>query len=119
MTTSTETNNNNNCYEDDDLATDAAPESTDPASAGVLAPYADVLRVLAILPELVREARRRHGLSLQGAAEVLDMSKSNVTRFEQSGRRRLLSIQAFVRFAGDLPPGDDEDVDDVDEEDDE
>jgi predicted transcriptional regulator len=59
-------------------------------SASALNPYADLLSVLANLPVLVREKRRRDGLSLRAAATATGLSFATVHRVE-SGEDCVLS----------------------------
>lgn len=45
--------------------------------------YDELLRVIAVLPDLVREKRRREGLSLRKAEEQTGLSFSTIDRFER------------------------------------
>lgn len=52
--------------------------------------YDEIIEVVEMLPELVRDKRRREGLSLRKVEEQTGMSASTVLRFEQ----RLGNVQA-------------------------
>lgn len=52
-------------------------------SRGDLAGYDDLIAVLETLPVILRETRRRKGLSTREAAEHLGVSFSSVSRWER------------------------------------
>jgi DNA-binding transcriptional regulator YiaG len=58
--------------------------------------YPEIIDVLESLPVMLRETRRRKGLSLRQAAEELDVSFSSVTRWER-GQTVGLGIKVIVR----------------------
>lgn len=51
---------------------------------GSLTTYEELARVVESLPMLVREKRRRDGLSLRDAADQVGCSFSTITRFEKA-----------------------------------
>jgi hypothetical protein len=63
---------------------------------GALAPYADLIAVIDALPVLVREARRRKGHSLRGAAAESGVPVTTLWRLEQG--RAYSSIKAMLRY---------------------
>jgi len=48
-------------------------------------PYADIIGVLTLLPALVREKRRREGLSVRAAAKQVGIPYQNLSRYERGG----------------------------------
>ena len=53
-------------------------------STGALTTYAELAEIVDNLPMLIREKRRRCGLSLRQAAAEIGCSFTTVTRFEQA-----------------------------------
>jgi len=53
---------------------------------GTPATYDDLIAVLDVLPVLLRETRRRKGLSTREAAAQLGVSFSSVSRWERAGQ---------------------------------
>lgn len=49
----------------------------------LLTGYDELIHIIGILPDLVREKRRRDNLSLRAAARQIGMSASTVLRFEE------------------------------------
>ena len=68
--------------------------------------YDELAEVLDNLPLLLRETRRRRGLSLRKAAQQLEMSFSTVTRFENGEDIVLSNAADILRWIGlpDYPP---------------
>ncbi len=66
-----------------------------------LVSYGEIARVVELLPTLVREKRRRDGLSLRAAGRVLGMAASTVKRFEDGSGLAWESIPALLRWVGE------------------
>jgi hypothetical protein len=63
--------------------------------------YQELAHVIEILPELVREKRRRDGLSVRQVGVILDISASTISRFEtRSGEQRGDNLLALLRWVG-------------------
>ena len=62
--------------------------------------YAELAEVLDNLPLLLRETRRRRGLSLRATARELGTSFSTVTRFESGEDIMLSHASAILRWIG-------------------
>lgn len=67
-------------------------------SADPLMSYAQMMEVLDNLPMLVREKRRRLGLSLRAAAKDIGMSATAVTRLERGDDCSLSTIKAMLAW---------------------
>ena len=67
---------------------------------GELTSYAELLQLLAALPLLAREKRRRCGLSLRAAADEIGISFSTLTRFENGENLALSNAVAVLRWVG-------------------
>lgn len=65
--------------------------------------YAELADVLTNLPLLLRETRRRRGLSLRAAARELEMSFSTVSRFENGEDIVLSNAVDILRWVGPCP----------------
>lgn len=71
---------------------------------GVPSPYQELVHVLEILPDLVREKRRREGLSVRAAAEqVPGVSFSTLARFENRAGAHVDNAMALLRWVGEVP----------------
>lgn len=69
-------------------------------SDGTPVSYSEILAVLDALPLIVREARRRRGLSFRGVADEAGVSFSTVMRVEEGVIDcRLDSAKALLRWA--------------------
>jgi len=62
--------------------------------------YDELADVLVLLPTLVREKRRRQGLSLRAAAEAANVSFTVLMRFEQGNGIVLSNAIALLRWVG-------------------
>lgn len=77
--------------------------------------YTELVSVLEVLPLLVREKRRRDGLSLRAAARQLGLSASTVNRVEKNEGQgdaeqgvtlsSAITILRWVGGLGGVPPG--------------
>lgn len=65
--------------------------------------YAELADVLGNLPLLLRETRRRRGLSLRAASRELGMSFSTVARFENGEDIVLSNAVDILRWVGPCP----------------
>ena len=63
--------------------------------------YGELADVLEHLPLLVRESRRRRGLSIRAAAREMGMSFSTVLRYEDGGNVHLDHAVAMLRWVDD------------------
>lgn len=70
-------------------------------SKDALTSYTELADVLDHLPLLVREKRRRLGLSLRGAARLIGCSFSTITRFEYGEDCNLSNATAILRWLND------------------
>lgn len=61
-------------------------------------PLADVIDVLGLLPELVRDARERRGLSQRAAAAQIGVPFSSVSRAEAGAGLHLATAVALLRW---------------------
>lgn len=77
--------------------------STDKIPTG----YDELISVLDSLPLLVRETRRRRGLSLRAAAPLVGVESTTIHRCEQGDNLRLNNAVALLRWVGspDGPAG--------------
>jgi hypothetical protein len=68
--------------------------------------YGELTAILLNLPLLVREKRRRLGLSLRDVAKVSDVAFSTVSRCESGYDMRLSSVLELLAWVGapDSPP---------------
>lgn len=69
-------------------------------SDGAPTTYDELAYVLGNLPLLLREARRRRGLSLRTAATQLGMSAATVTRFENGEDVMLSNALDILQWIG-------------------
>lgn len=60
--------------------------------------YGELVRVMECLPMLVRETRRRRGLSLRAAAKDAGVGFNTLTRFEQGDDVVLSNAVALLRW---------------------
>jgi transcriptional regulator with XRE-family HTH domain len=67
-----------------------------------LSPYAELIDLIENLPILVRETRRRRGLSMRAAADLTGLSFTTFARFEDGRPAHSLAVIALLRFVGDL-----------------
>lgn len=75
-----------------------AMSAPDPAAP---APYAELIEVLEALPLLVRETRRRRGLSQRAAAEQVGLeSWATLSRCENGAGLHMKSIVPLLRWIG-------------------
>lgn len=77
-------------------------------SEGRLTSYAELADVLEALPLLVRETRRRRGLSLRAVGRELDMAASSVDRLERGQNCDLGAAVAYLRWMHSPDPQEDE-----------
>jgi transcriptional regulator with XRE-family HTH domain len=69
------------------------------AAEGVPTSYAELLRVIDMLPELVREKRRRDGLSFRAAEREAGVSFNTIRRLEQrTGDLQVASLRILIRW---------------------
>lgn len=76
----------------------------DPEVVHDLVSYAEIARVVELLPILVREKRRRDGLSLRAAADQIGVVGSTVMRFEYGGGIAWETVPALLRWVGEVTP---------------
>jgi hypothetical protein len=62
--------------------------------------YAEVIDILERLPLLVREARRRRGLSLRAAARDAGVGFANISRCENGEGMHLSTVVPLLRWVG-------------------
>ena len=62
------------------------------------APYGELIEVLTNLRLLVRETRRRRGLSIRAAAEQLGLSHTVISRFEEGAGVQLGNAIVLLRW---------------------
>jgi DNA-binding transcriptional regulator YiaG len=67
--------------------------------------YAEILAVLDVLPFLVRETRRRRGLSVRQVGELLDLSFSTVSRFEDGKTVHSRHLVTLLRWVAEPDGG--------------
>lgn len=67
-----------------------------------LSPYDELIDLIANLPVLVRETRRRRGLSIRATAEATGMSFATISRAESGSTLQGDNLTALLRFVGDL-----------------
>ena len=67
-----------------------------------LVSYAEIARVVELLPTLVREKRRRDGLSLRSAADRIGVAASTVTRFENGSGIAWETVPVLLRWVGEV-----------------
>lgn len=63
-------------------------------------PYAEVLEVIDNLPTIVREARRRKGMTTRQVAATLNLAPSTVTRAEQGKGVHTDTLTTLLHWAG-------------------
>lgn len=68
-----------------------------------LTSYGEILRVLDLLPDLVREKRRRDGLSLRGAEAASGVGMTTIMRFENGHDPSWSTGIALLRWVGAAP----------------
>lgn len=66
--------------------------------------YAELADVLDRLPLLVRETRRRRGLSLRGAAKDAGVQMANIARCEQGQGLHMATVLPLLRWIGSPDP---------------
>ncbi|MGI8530940.1 MAG: hypothetical protein ACR2KO_15855 [Geodermatophilaceae bacterium] len=88
------------------MTTAMTPE--EPEIAHDLVSYAEIARVVELLPTLVREKRRRDGLSLRAAADRIGVAAdrigvaaSTVKRFEDGAGIAWETVPVLLRWVGD------------------
>lgn len=64
--------------------------------------YAELIELLDYLPVLVRETRRRKGLSVRAAAQQAGISFATLARAEQGEDLRRSTFVALLRWVGGL-----------------
>jgi predicted transcriptional regulator len=70
-----------------------------------LVSYPEMARVVELLPTLVREKRRRDGLSLRAAGDALGVAGSTVKRFEDgTGGVSGETVPVLLRWVGEAVP---------------
>lgn len=69
-------------------------------SEEALTSYEELISVLEALPLLVRETRRRRGLSLRAAADAAGTLAANIHRCEQGHGMHLASVVPLLRWVG-------------------
>jgi len=78
----------------------------DPGSAPTA--YEELARVIELLPDLVREKRRRDQLSIREAARQTGMSFATVSRYEaRQGDLQVDNLLALLRWVGQPSGGGD------------
>lgn len=63
-----------------------------------MTPYGELAEVLDALPLLVREKRRREGLSLRAAARAIDVDFNTLSRFERGADVMLSNAVTILRW---------------------
>ena len=81
------------------MTTAMTPE--EPGVAHELVSYLEIARVVELLPTLVREKRRRDGLSLRAAADRIGVAASTVKRFEDGAGIAWEKVPVLLRWVGD------------------
>lgn len=74
--------------------------------APALSSYDELIDVIENLPVLVRETRRREGLSLRSASEICEVGFNTITRFENGDvvhSENLIRLLRFVAVRGHRP----------------
>jgi len=78
---------------------------TDPEVVHDLVSYAEIARVVELLPTLVREKRRRDGLSLRAAGDQTGVAASTLMRFEHgTGGVSWEKVPVLLRWVGEVTP---------------
>ena len=67
-----------------------------------LVSYLEIARVVELLPTLVREKRRRDGLSLRSAADRIGVAASTVKRFEDGAGIAWETVPVLLRWVGEV-----------------
>lgn len=73
------------------------------ADKDALSSYAELIDVIEHLPVLVRETRRRKGLSLRAAGELIGVGFNTIKRFEDGDVVHSKNLVALLRFVGGMP----------------
>ena len=81
------------------MTTAMTPE--EPGVAHELVSYLEIARVVELLPTLVREKRRRDGLSLRAAGDQTGVAATTLMRFEYGSGIAWETVPVLLRWVGD------------------